>query len=112
MLYPDGRRVDQWRPGSSVPDVSRPETKLYFYLLARSFIDAGFEAIHYGQVEIMNGNDPDLTHWSQVFTLARSYAATHARRHMVLCDAHVPHGGLVRDGHLLLDYRRARHRPF
>jgi hypothetical protein len=104
MLYPDGRRVDQWGPGSSVPDVSRPETKLYFYFLGRSFIDAGFEAIHYGQVEIMNGNDPDLTHWSQVFTLARAYAATHARRHMLLCDAHVPHGGLVRDGHLLLDF--------
>ena len=104
MLYPDGRRVDQWGPGGSVPDVSRPETKLYFYFLAKSFIDAGFEAIHYGQVEIMNGNDPDLTHWSQVFSLARAYAATHARRHMLLCDAHVPHGGLVRDGHLLLDF--------
>jgi hypothetical protein len=103
MLYPDGRRVDQWAPGSSVPDVSRPETKLYFYFLARSFIDAGFEAIHYGQVEIMNGNDPDLTNWSQVFTLARAYAATHARRHMLICDAHVPDGGLVRDGHLVLD---------
>jgi len=104
MLYPDGRRVDQWGLGGSVPDVSRPETKLYFYFLARSFIDAGFEAIHYGQVEIMNGNDPDLTHWSQVFSLARAYAATHARRHILLCDAHVPHGGLVRDGHLLLDF--------
>ena len=104
MLYSDGRRVDQWRPGSSVPDVSRPETKLYFYFLAASFIDAGFEAIHFGQVEIMNGNDPDLTNWSQVFTLARAYAAKHARRHMLLCDAHVPHGGLVRDGHLLLDF--------
>jgi hypothetical protein len=104
MLYPDGRRVDQWRPGSSVPDVSRPETKLWFYFLAASFIDAGFDAIHYGQVEIMNGNDPDLTHWSQVFTLARAYAAKHARRHMLICDAHVPHGGLVKDGHLLLDF--------
>jgi hypothetical protein len=104
MLYPDGRRVNQWGPGSSVPDVSRPETKLYFYFLARSFIDAGFEAIHYGQAEIMNGNDPHLTNWSQVFTLARAYAAIHARRHMLICDAHVPDGGLVRDGHLLLDF--------
>jgi hypothetical protein len=104
MLYPDGRRVDQWGPGSSVPDVSRPETKLYFYFLGRSFIDAGFEAIHYGQVEIMNGNDPDLTHWSEVFALARTYAARNARRHKVLCNAHVPHGGLVSDGHLLLDF--------
>jgi hypothetical protein len=104
MLYPDGQRVDQWRPGSSVPDVSQPETKLWFYFLAASFIDAGFEAIHYGQVEIMNGNDPDLTHWSQIFTLARGYAAKHARRQMLICDAHVPHGGLVKDGHLLLDF--------
>jgi hypothetical protein len=104
MLYPDGQRVDQWGPGSSVPDVSRPETKLYFYFLAASFIDAGFEAIHYGQVEIMNGNDPNLTHWPEVFALARAYAGKHARRHMVLCDAHVPHGGLVKAGHLLLDF--------
>jgi hypothetical protein len=104
MLYPDGQRVDQWRPGSSVPDVSRPETKLWFYFLAASFIDAGFEAIHYGQVEIMNGNDPDLAHWSQVFTLARAYAANHARRQMLICNAHVPHGGLVKEGHLLLDF--------
>ena len=87
-----------------MPDVSQPETKLWFYFLAGSFIDAGFEAIHYGQVEIMNGNDPDLTHWSEVFTLARAYAVKHARRHMLICDAHVPHGGLVKDDHLLLDF--------
>ena len=104
MLYSDGRRVDQWKPGASVPDVSRPETKLYFYFLAKSFIDTGFEAIHFGQVELMNGNDPDLTHWSQVFTLCRAYAAKHARRHMLICNAHVPHFGLVKDGHLLLDF--------
>lgn len=104
MLYPDGRRKDQWGPGASVPDVSRPETKLWFYFLARSYIDLGFEAIHFGQVEIMNGNDPDLSHWSRVFSLVRAYAVTHARRHIVLLDAHVPGGGLVRDGHLLLDF--------
>jgi hypothetical protein len=45
MLYPDGRFRDHWRPGNSVPDVSRPETKLWFYFLAVSFIDAGMEAI-------------------------------------------------------------------
>ena len=52
----------------------------------------------------MNGNDPDLTHWSEVLTKVRAYAKKHARRHFVLCDAHVPHGGLVRDGKLLLDF--------
>ncbi len=98
MLYPDGRRQNQWGRNSSVPDVSRPETKLWFYFLAASFIDLGIEAIHFGQAEIMNGNDPNLERWSQVLGLVRSYAATHARRHMVLCDAHVPRAGwCVRD---------------
>jgi hypothetical protein len=103
MIYPAGQRRDWGRDGS-VPDVSRAETKLWFYFLAASYIDLGFESIHFGQVEIMNRNDRDLTHWSQVFTLVRAYAATHARRHMVLCNGHVPSGGLVRDGHLLLDF--------
>jgi hypothetical protein len=104
MLYPSGRRRDQWRKGSSVPDVSQPETKLWFYFLAASYIDLGFEGIHFGQVEIMNGNDPHLDHWAQVFALTRTHAAKHARRKMVLCNAHVPSGGLLRDGHLLLDF--------
>ncbi len=78
MLYPDGKRRNQWGRNSSVPDVSRPETKLWFYFLAASFIDLGFEAIHFGQAEIMDGNDPDLEHWSQVLALVRSHAAKHA----------------------------------
>jgi hypothetical protein len=52
----------------------------------------------------MNGNDRDQAHWSEVLGLVRAYAAKHAHRHMVLCDAHVPGGGLVRDGKLLLDF--------
>jgi hypothetical protein len=50
MLYPQGLRHNQWRPGASVPDVSQTETKLWFYFLARSYIDIGFEGIHFGQV--------------------------------------------------------------
>jgi hypothetical protein len=104
MLYPSGRFKDHWRAGQSVPDVSRPETKLWFYFLGASFIDAGIEAIHLGQTELMNGNDRSLDHYSQVLGLIRSYAAKHARRHMVLFDSHVPSGGLVRDGQLLMDF--------
>jgi hypothetical protein len=103
MIYPEGQRRN-WGRGASVPDVSRPETRLWFYFLAASFIDLGFEAIHFGQVEIMNRNDRDLTHWSEVFRLVRAYAAKHARRHMVVCDGHVPSGGLLRRGRLLLDF--------
>lgn len=104
MIYPNGRGVGQWGKGASIPDVSQTETKLWFYYLAASYIEAGCEAIHFGQAEIMNGNDPDLARWEQVLTAVRAFAKTHARRHFVLCDAHVPHGGLVRDGRLLLDF--------
>ena len=65
--------------------MSRPETKLWFYFLAASFIDLGIEAIHFGQVELMNGNDRELAHYSQVLDSIRSYAGKHARRHMFLC---------------------------
>jgi hypothetical protein len=104
IAYAQGPRKDQWGQGSSVPDVSRPETKLWFYFLACSYIDLGCEGIHFGQTEIMNGNDPDLAHWEQVLTLIRAYASEHARRRTVLCNAHVPSGGMVRNGKLLLDF--------
>ena len=104
MVYPDKRDRDQWGPGASVPDVSRDETKLWFYYLAASYINAGCEAIHFGQAEIMNRNDRGLDNWAQVIGRVRQYAAKHARRHLVLCDAHVPSGGLAREGRLLLDF--------
>ena len=104
MLYPDGKRVNQWGRNGSVPDVSRPETKLWFYFLAAAYIEAGIEAIHFGQTELMNGNDRNLEHYSQVLALIRAYAKQHARRHMLVCDSHVPSGGLVRDGQLLMDF--------
>jgi hypothetical protein len=104
MLYPNGRFSNHWGQASSVPDVSRSETKLWFYFLGRSYIHIGCEAIHYGQAELMNRNDPNLDHWAEVLAQARRYAAKHARRHFILMDAHVPGGGLVRGGKLLYDF--------
>jgi len=57
MLYPDGRFKDHRQRGQSVPDVSRAETKLWFYFHGASFIDAGCEAIRLGQTELMNCNE-------------------------------------------------------
>ncbi|HSJ01317.1 MAG TPA: hypothetical protein VK956_02640, partial [Verrucomicrobium sp.] len=104
MGYESGRGRDQWGEATCIPDVSRPETQLFFHYLACSYIDIGCEAIHFGQMELMDENDPDLSHWAGVLRHVRAHAAQHARRHYVLCDAHVPGGGLVRDGHLLLDF--------
>lgn len=103
MIYPEGQRRN-WGPNASVPDESRLETRLWFYYQAASYIDAGFEAIHFGQVEIMNKNDPDNALWADLLSRVRVYAAAHARRHMVLCNGHVPSGGLMRHGRCLLDF--------
>jgi hypothetical protein len=104
ILYPPEQRKRSWGKNAGVPDASQTETQLWFYFLARSYIDLGFEGIHWGQMEIMNHNDPDLAHYANVFALVRAYAEKHARRGMVLCNAHVPGGGLVRNGELLLDF--------
>lgn len=104
MLDPGGKFHDHWRKGSSVPDVSRAETKLWFYSIATAYIDVGCEALHIGQMELMDMNDPDLAHWEEIIASIRKYAARYARRHFVVCDAHVPSGGLVRNGKLLLDF--------
>jgi hypothetical protein len=103
MLYPDGQFKNQWGRGS-VPDVSQPETQLYFFFQAASYINIGIEAIHFGQVELMNKNDKNLEHYSKVLDLIRKYAKKHARRGMIICDAHVPGGGFLREGKLLMDF--------
>jgi len=103
MQYKVISKGRNWGGRSISPDVSRNETKLYFYYLGRSYIDVGIEGLHFGQVELMNKNDPNLDNYSQILDMIRDYAHKHARRGMVICDAHVPHGGFLRNGHLLFD---------
>lgn len=103
MLYPDGQFKNQWGKGS-VPDVSQSETQLYFFFQAASYINIGIEAIHFGQVELMNKNDKNLDCYSKVLGMIRQYALKHARRGMIICDAHVPGGGFLREGKLLMDF--------
>jgi hypothetical protein len=103
MLYPDGKRKNHWSPGASVPDMSQLETRMWFLFLAAAYIDLGVEAIHFGQVEIMDDRDQDHAHWRDLLKRVRAYAAKHARRHLVLCDAHVPSGGIVHEDRLMFD---------
>jgi hypothetical protein len=111
MLYSDGRLVDHWRRGASVPDISRLETKMFFFFLAASYIDIGMEGLHFGQLELVGRNDPEHRHWAELLSRVRRYAARHARRHWVICDAHVPGGGPSIDGKLLLDVHAFPSRP-
>ena len=90
--------------GGRCPMVNNPETKLWFYFLAKSYIDIGIEAFHLGQVELIGRDDPDKTHYKEILDKIRAYAQKNARRHYVLLDGHTPFGGFIKDGVSLLDF--------
>jgi hypothetical protein len=111
MLFPDGKMVNHWRQGSSVPDICQRETKMWFFFLAGSYLNIGIEAFHVGQLDLMGRNDPEYRNWADLLQRVRGYAAKKARRHWVIIDAHVPKGGPVVDGKLLLDFHSFPLRP-
>jgi hypothetical protein len=111
MLFPDGTMVNHWRRGSSVPDIRQPETKMWFFFLAASYINAGIEAVHFGQLDLVGRKDDGYRNWADLLHRVRAYAAKKARRHYLICDAHVPKGGPVVDGKLLLDFHSFPLRP-
>ncbi len=105
MLFPEGDFIDMWGAGGSVPDMRQLETQMWFYYRAALFIDAGFEAIHFGQVHLIGARDKNFECWTKVMNMIRSYASEHARRHFVLLNAHT-HGIKGSDGLLLFDFHR------
>jgi hypothetical protein len=88
----------------TVPDITRMETRLWYYYLATSQIDAGIESIHWGYFEPQSYNDrPNYTNYYDMFARVRLYAKTHARRHFVLCNAD-SNIAVAIDGKLLFDF--------
>lgn len=110
MLFPDGRHVGQWGAGGSVPDIRRLETQMWFFYRARRYIDAGFEAFHFGQVHLYGSMDRGYSTTAGLLRRVREYAARRARRRMVLCDAHTngisARGGLLFDLHATILFLR------
>jgi hypothetical protein len=98
--YPTGTH----RMGNGkIPDMNQLEARMWFYYLCTQYIDVGVEAIHFGQIGLMDKNDKKHAGWLDMLGRVRAYAHEHARRHFVICDAHTPTGGYVEDGHLLFD---------
>jgi len=95
--------------GRNPPDMSKRETKMWYYYCGRRYIDCGYENIHVGMIAQMDRNDPQHVNWFETLGRLRRYAAQHARRHMVLFDAQLR--GIVHDGKLLLDYHNMVLRP-
>lgn len=95
--------------GCIPPDMSKPETKMWFYYWGRRYIDCGYENIHLGMIAHMDRKDPGHANWFDTLGRLRRYAAQHARRHMVLFDSQLR--GIVEGGMLLLDYHNMVLRP-
>jgi hypothetical protein len=103
---------DHWVKVGSVPDLADIETQMYFFYRATRYINAGFEGIHFGQIQLMNDNDPQNIILYELVDRIRSYAKENARRGYVLFDAHVPsahgsdepHGIIDDEGNLLFDF--------
>jgi len=83
----DARPAGQ-APGT--PDLSRSEAQLWFYYCATRQLDAGCEALHYGQIQLIDDRDPGHRAIWRLMQRIRRYARTR-NRGFVLCDAHT-HG--------------------
>jgi hypothetical protein len=66
------------------PDISKAMTQAWYYFLSTKLIDAGYEAIQWSRYGLLNDADPNNQKGYNVMTDIRTYAGTHARRHMVL----------------------------
>ncbi|MHB8962404.1 MAG: hypothetical protein ACYC5K_04545 [Saccharofermentanales bacterium] len=118
MVFPAG---NQFAPGfwgnqtSGVPCIYKTETQMYFYYSICRYIDAGFESIHLGQVEMMMEYKTEQyeKYWDLVLQKSRAYARTHARRGIVLfdCHVHLGSGGLKIGSRLLMDIQAAPMNP-
>lgn len=95
---------DMFGPNSSVPDMTKLETRMYFYYMSIRYMEVGFEALNYGQVMLMGEDDAknNWEGWRDLLGKVREKAKTMTRRGMVLCDAHCYN--IAVDGELLFDF--------
>ena len=79
-----------------VPDISKVETRMWFYYRATKYIEAGYESISFGDIKITNDADPFNLYWWDLLSNVREYAAngisgndslSGARRGIVLLSA-------------------------
>ena len=103
MCFPDGRFLNLWGNETTVPNIMTLEGQMWIYYRACMYIACGCEAIHFGQVWLIGALDPGWAMWRKVVGMVREYAATHARRGYVVCDAHC-HGLICADGYSVLDF--------
>jgi len=65
MLFENGRYIGQWGKDSSVEDINRLESRLWIYYRACSYINSGFEGIHFGQVHLIGAEDEGFRYFKE-----------------------------------------------
>jgi hypothetical protein len=90
-----------------IPDITKPQTKMWYYWQAIRYIDIGIEAFHFGQTGVICRNDtPDYAHLREVAAKIRLYGQAHARRGLVLLN-----GGRLGEGaDLIFDFTKVSSR--
>lgn len=101
MLF-DSKPLGFINENSALPNIDKLEVQMWFYYRAVRYIDAGFEAIHMGQIHLYSADAVGYKKVFVLFDMIRKYAKKNARRHMVILDAHT-HGVNVK-GKLLFDF--------
>ncbi len=99
-----GKGINAWGEETIIPDITREETRMFFYFMAVKYMEVGIEAIHFGQVSLMAMDDSkqDYAGWKELLSKVREVALTKARRGTILCDGHVPN--IEVEGELLFDF--------
>lgn len=104
MLFPDGRFIDFWGPGGSIPDMTRLETQMWFYYRACLYIDYGFECLHFGQMMLVAKTDINFRIFAKIIKMIREYARDHARRGWILVNAHIYDDRIENSEELISDF--------
>ncbi len=102
MRFPKPLKGLYWGNDGALPDITQTETQFWFYYRATRYILCGYEAFHMGQIHLYCADDKGYKIMSRLMGMIRDFASLHARRHLVLMDAH-SHGINI-NGRLLLDY--------
>jgi hypothetical protein len=79
--------ADHWGKDTCIPDITKEEYQMWVYYLARNWIDVGCEAVHFGEMVSLCRSQTHADAWWSLLSRIRRYGASHARRHLVLCNA-------------------------
>ncbi|TGD80750.1 hypothetical protein [Hymenobacter wooponensis] len=65
-------------------DINKDMAQLWYFFLAKNYIEAGYEMLRFGQVDLTGKNDSNHSKTYRLTRIIREYAKTHARRSHVL----------------------------